>query len=541
MSSHLEANLSALASMHPQLAQRLCLPVASAQVRETEGGPERLHRNGWSRLRPAPDAVQGFVDSAHQRSSAFSLGLGEGSQVLALLARRPDVEVSVWDRDPWLFRRLLTAHPLEQPLATGRLRLLLASDLVDAASTLARAPWVHPTARHQYAAEVALVEQRALGAGGQPFAFVLDGGLFVDDLSDALAAQGYRCWPFCADLFAVEELELQARTLRPALVAGINYKQGLAPFCEALGVPFFSWEIDPTTDRLAPLDAPAPRAHVFTYREAQVAEFKAAGFPHVEYLPLAANPLRRAPPARTPEETATYGVPVAFVGASLRDQVVRHRATLARLAPNAPDLDARLARVLEAQARDTSRYLVPELFAQHLGDLGLAQRAGHTDPVQVVGELAAADHRLTLIRALGSRGVHAWGDEGFAALAGSGATWRGPAGHVHELNRIYGNARVNVDIGRLYQRDIVTMRVFDVLACGGFLLTEWSDALPALFDVGRELDTFRTADELLAKVDHYLAHPDEARAIAERGRARVLRDHTTQARVKHMLGALAAS
>ena len=73
----------------------------------------------------------------------------------------------------------------------------------------------------------------------------------------------------------------------------------------------------------------------------------------------------------------------------------------------------------------------------------------------------------------------------------------------------------------MYQDDIVTMRVFDVLACGGFVLAERSSALAELFEIGAEVDCYASADELEAKVAHYLAHPDSARAIARRGREAV--------------------
>ena len=43
--------------------------------------------------------------------------------------------------------------------------------------------------------------------------------------------------------------------------------------------------------------------------------------------------------------------------------------------------------------------------------------------------------------------------------------------------------------------------------------------------------------KLRAKVAWYLEHPDERRAIAERGRARVLRDHRLSARVDALLRA----
>jgi spore maturation protein CgeB len=81
------------------------------------------------------------------------------------------------------------------------------------------------------------------------------------------------------------------------------------------------------------------------------------------------------------------------------------------------------------------------------------------------------------------------------------------------------------------------MRVFDVLACGGFVLAERSEALAELFEIGVEVDCYANADELEAKVELYLREPERARAIAVRGREAVQRRHTVAARVRHMLAA----
>jgi spore maturation protein CgeB len=97
---------------------------------------------------------------------------------------------------------------------------------------------------------------------------------------------------------------------------------------------------------------------------------------------------------------------------------------------------------------------------------------------------------------------------------------------------------VHLDISRAYQRDIVTLRVFDILACGGFVLAEHSEELSRVF-APDEIETWRTLGELRAKVAHFVAHPDERRERAARGRARVLRDHRLSQRVERIL-ALAA-
>lgn len=537
---HLHANLEALAGRDLSLAKRLCLSVASDQVRlGADGGLERVHRRAWLPLSLPPEAVAAFVGEAARPEQVIAFGLGDGAQVMAWLDARPDRPLVVWERDPWLVRLFLDRFALGPALATGRLRLALACDLVELAATPGVRFVPHPVARAQYAPEWRLVEAGPAATG--PIALVATGELFVDDLEDALGAEGYRVYPLDASLHAIEELGYEVIRLRPALVATINYRNGLAEFCERFGVPMISWEIDPATDRLAPLESPASRARVFTYRAAQVEEFRRAGFPHVEYLPLATNPSQRRAPAPQPDDDR-YRAAVSFVGASMVKQAAAHRARLLALlaarpgAPSWAELEAGLDALLAEQARDYSRYVISERFAALLGSTASTGE----DPVQLAGEIAAAGKRLDYLAALAPLGVEVWGDEGFAPLAASGARVRGPAGHRHELNRIYAGSLVNVDIGRVYQGDIVTMRVFDAMACGGLVLTEWSEALASLFDIGREVAVYRTRDELCAQVRHLAANPDEAREIAARGRARVLRDHTIRGRVQHMLGTLPA-
>ena len=82
------------------------------------------------------------------------------------------------------------------------------------------------------------------------------------------------------------------------------------------------------------------------------------------------------------------------------------------------------------------------------------------------------------------------------------------------------------------------MRVFDVLACGGFVLAEYAEDLEDLFRIDEEIVVYRTQEELLQKVQWYQAHPDQREAIARAGRKRVLRDHNMERRVEYMLGTI---
>ena len=83
--------------------------------------------------------------------------------------------------------------------------------------------------------------------------------------------------------------------------------------------------------------------------------------------------------------------------------------------------------------------------------------------------------------------------------------------------------------------DTINPRVFEIAACGGFQLCDPCRGLDMFFDFESELPVYRDLGELREKITHYLAHPDERRAIAQGARDRALRDHTYDQRAQQML------
>ena len=73
-------------------------------------------------------------------------------------------------------------------------------------------------------------------------------------------------------------------------------------------------------------------------------------------------------------------------------------------------------------------------------------------------------------------------------------------------------------------------RVFEVPACGGFLLTQPAENLHDYLTPGRDCATFETIDDLVHQVRHYLNHEEERQAIAQTGYRRTLAEHTYAAR-----------
>jgi len=85
------------------------------------------------------------------------------------------------------------------------------------------------------------------------------------------------------------------------------------------------------------------------------------------------------------------------------------------------------------------------------------------------------------------------------------------------------------------QRRPVKARVFEVLACGGFLLTGKSDEpVEQIYQPGKEIVVFDSQNDLIDKVRYYLQHDKERQEIAAAGFERTIKEHTYAKRFKEI-------
>ncbi len=87
--------------------------------------------------------------------------------------------------------------------------------------------------------------------------------------------------------------------------------------------------------------------------------------------------------------------------------------------------------------------------------------------------------------------------------------------------------------------DFVNPRTFEIIASGGFQLVDRRPPLEELFEAGKELVVFTDLNDLRSKIRYYLDNPEERDRIIERGRQRILREHTYENRMQEMLEIIA--
>ncbi|MBU0455721.1 MAG: glycosyltransferase [Gammaproteobacteria bacterium] len=68
----------------------------------------------------------------------------------------------------------------------------------------------------------------------------------------------------------------------------------------------------------------------------------------------------------------------------------------------------------------------------------------------------------------------------------------------------------------------INLRPFEAIAYECFMLTDYSDELAALFDVGQEIATYNSYNDLIEKVDYYLANDELRLRVAKQGHLKYL-------------------
>ncbi|MFA4903604.1 MAG: glycosyltransferase [Desulfobaccales bacterium] len=121
-------------------------------------------------------------------------------------------------------------------------------------------------------------------------------------------------------------------------------------------------------------------------------------------------------------------------------------------------------------------------------------------------------------------------------------TWRGLRITAANAAKVYNLVKICPNVHHSQTRfGGINTRTFEILAAGGFELVDNVPGLEEHFEVGREIVAYSSPGELRELTEYYLSHPSGRAAIIERGRSRVLRDHTYEKRLEVILKTLDGS
>lgn len=153
--------------------------------------------------------------------------------------------------------------------------------------------------------------------------------------------------------------------------------------------------------------------------------------------------------------------------------------------------------------------------------------------------------RETLFEALTGFDLAIWGPGWKSLRSGSPLRkcLRGEHTTPEEWRKIYSASRIVLathyqDPQRRFPVHQASPRVFEVMACGGFLICDRQRDIFSLFGDGQHVVGLDNGADLAKKVRYYLDHPLERQTIARKGHEEVMRRHTYVHRIEALLAAL---
>lgn len=108
---------------------------------------------------------------------------------------------------------------------------------------------------------------------------------------------------------------------------------------------------------------------------------------------------------------------------------------------------------------------------------------------------------------------------------------------AEELVKVYNAAKIVLEIHSRHVEPVlsVTQRIFEVVACGGFLVADYVPAIKSVYDIDKEVVCYSGAGELKDKIKLYLEDDYARKTISSRGYERTHREHTYENRMKEVL------
>lgn len=329
-----------------------------------------------------------------------------------------------------------------------------------------------------------------------------------------------------------------------SFVFSINFFPFLSEVCHIFKLPYLCWTVDSPVMELFATSIAHSCNRIFVFDRAQYEEISPLNPGHVYHLPLAVNIKQKQGRIRSASSNMRrkFTSDVSFVGS-----LYTEKCPYDKLDNPPPYLLGYLNGLMEAQIRIYGAFIVEELLTDEIVQEFKAHLPGfYTYPFDsyltdkktaaqlYIGNKISAMERLRTMKLLSEHfSVDLYTASDTAVLPK--VHNRGLAKTLEEMPVIFSNTKINLNMTSKSIRSGLPLRIFDILGCGGFVLTNFQPELPEIFTPGMELVYYENLDDLVYKTDYFLHHDKERQEIAENGFEAVQKYHTYPIRLEQMI------
>ena len=360
-----------------------------------------------------------------------------------------------------------------------------------------------------------------------------------------------------------EEMEMHDKNITPQLCSArvaewilshplsfvftVNFFPAISYTCNHFKIPYVCWSVDSPVPELFSNALKNEYNRIFLFDKAQFNFFAPVNPSCIHYLPLATNVKRweQVILSMTEEDYRQYGSDVSFVG-SLYTEKCKYD-TLVSCGKLSDYTRGFVDGLIESQLHVYGyNFIMDNLTDRVVSEIASADPQFYhgTDTFmdtdrylvahQYIGmKLAAVERQRTLAALSEYFSVNLYTRSDASTLPK--VHNRGGASTLTEMPKVFQASKINLNMTMRPIETGLSLRVWDVLGCGGFLLTNYQAELPSYFEIGKDLDAYESLPELSEKVQYYLTHEEERVEIAIHGYEKTARLHSYENRLAEMM------
>ena len=322
---------------------------------------------------------------------------------------------------------------------------------------------------------------------------------------------------------------------RPDFVLTVNHlgfdKEGrLTEMLSEMEVPYASWYVDSPTVVLSNYKSNLSEyCNIFVWDRDYIEDVKGFGYDNVDYLPLATSPEIFHPMDKP------FRYDVSFVGSSMvysthkntRSFIFRQDLLTAVdvVAKEFLSMDTRYVSKAINSVRNKGIRIEFEYYDQQ------------ADFEAAVLWRATQMYRLSGITKLAEFYPMINGDPNWDNILDNRFRIGREIMYYDNLCEHYNASKINFNMTSRQMKNAVNQRVFDVPACGKFIISDYKSQLDEIFD-RNEVVYFNDVEEIPELIRFYLENDTEREKIAEASRLKILNAHTYRHRLAEMISIL---
>lgn len=318
-------------------------------------------------------------------------------------------------------------------------------------------------------------------------------------------------------------------------VFSINFYPFLAEICNIHEIRYISQTVDSPVIELYSDSIKRKWNRIFLFCSEQYSTFHPLNKKNIFYLPLAGNPNRLSTISST--TTRDFSNDVSFVGSLYTEKCPYDSLSLDEYTRGF------LLGLMMAQSKIYGYHFISTLLKDSMVQDIFSLNSGCKEEYPIppkellvrkyIDAKITSLNRISLLSSISKHfnlGLYTGSDTGSLPIRSKGLVKS-----LTEMPLVFNNSLINLNFTAKSIRSGIPLRIFDVLASQGFLITNYQEDLEKHFDLQGDLETFTSTDELLSKIDYYLRHPKDRLEIATNGYNKVKKYHNYPERILNMI------